>query len=42
MLNRIEYQSRQNRQKTEEYEKTVRLLKLVNKDKNSSVSEIEQ
>jgi hypothetical protein len=33
MLNRIEYQARQNKQKTEEYEKTVRLLRLVDKDK---------
>lgn len=29
-LNRIEEQGKQNRQTTEEYEKTVRLLRLVN------------
>jgi hypothetical protein len=31
MLNRIEQQGKQNRQKREEYEKTVRLLSIFNK-----------
>lgn len=35
MLNRIKQLAKQNRQKTEEYEKTVRLLRLVNRELGS-------
>lgn len=33
MLQRIDQQAKQNRQKREEYEKTAKLLRLVDKDK---------
>ena len=38
LLNKIEYQAKQNRRKREEYEKTVRLLRLVNRDRDKERS----
>jgi hypothetical protein len=38
LLNRIEYQAKQNRLKREEYEKTGKLLRLVNRDRDKERS----